>query len=571
VYLRLANKPVAAAAIVFQLECLTALFNDAGKVSQTNTNYERWRYINDTYEQIYGHFDTLARVERYDEDWNKQLRSKKCILVTNSNTHTYTLMSPNCCALSLPVMNDVLLPYLCAVPGAMQRNHRPMVDALQIKNSFSARDFVDVLSSMQLRYQGTPVTPEDRNVAINIINKCPTSDIRDKSLIPVPNILGVLRPVKSLCFNDYPSITDIDVSDVCHSDVLLKAAVGLGMKTIRQEYMRLNSRPLGRRFGQREGLITRLKRILSGYPFDEEVLKEMLQNADDAGATQLHFIIDPRQLPDKKVFCNAWKSLQGPALCVFNNSTFSSQDIEGIQKLGEGSKGDDPTKTGQYGVGFNCVYHITDAPILHTHVEGEEVLCVFDPTCNYVPGAEDSSPGRQMILTSEFKSQFSDVFAGCLDTVYGSSNGSFFRLPLRNVEKSGNKLLSTQSVTVNTIRLLFEKLKELMSELLLFLNSVEEIQLKEVNPYTGECAMTYKVQVQLTEDDRSKRDNFISRVRELAVSLKKGELRLSDIEPIETTYTLTTVDSNNKKNVWLIVQRFGFSSIPTSLEEHTRW
>mgnify|MGYP001797385377 FL=1 len=43
-----------------------------------------------------------------------------------------------------------------------------------------------------------------------------------------------------------------------------------------------------------------------------------------------------------------WKCMQGPALCVQNNSVFSDQDIESIQKLGVGSKSTDPDKTGQF-------------------------------------------------------------------------------------------------------------------------------------------------------------------------------------------------------------------------------
>ncbi|KAJ7380157.1 hypothetical protein OS493_010868 [Desmophyllum pertusum] len=117
--------------------------------------------------------------------------------------------------------------------------------------------------------------------------------------------------------------------------------------------------------GQKEKLTNRLKRILTGYPCEKEILKELLQNADDAQATEICFIKDPRQHPHKRVFEDSWQLLQGPALCVYNNKPFTKADIDGIQNLGEGSKGDDPNKTGQYGVGFNAVYHLTDATLVH--------------------------------------------------------------------------------------------------------------------------------------------------------------------------------------------------------------
>ncbi|KAJ7380150.1 hypothetical protein OS493_010861 [Desmophyllum pertusum] len=67
-----------------------------------------------------------------------------------------------------------------------------------------------------------------------------------------------------------------------------------------------------------------------------------------------------------------------PRYALYNDKPFTEADIVGIQNLGEGSKGDDPNKTGQYGVGFNAVYHLTDAPSFAS--SGEEigdVLCVF--------------------------------------------------------------------------------------------------------------------------------------------------------------------------------------------------
>ena len=55
----------------------------------------------------------------------------------------------------------------------------------------------------------------------------------------------------------------------------------------------------------------------------------------------------------RQVFEECWKPLQGPALCVYNNRPFSRSDLEGIQNLGEGSKGQDPNRTGQYGEQHN--------------------------------------------------------------------------------------------------------------------------------------------------------------------------------------------------------------------------
>ena len=40
---------------------------------------------------------------------------------------------------------------------------------------------------------------------------------------------------------------------------------------------------------------------MSSYPCGKEIFKELLQNADDAAATQIHFIRDCRHHPTEKV------------------------------------------------------------------------------------------------------------------------------------------------------------------------------------------------------------------------------------------------------------------------------
>lgn len=82
-----------------------------------------------------------------------------------------------------------------------------------------------------------------------------------------------------------------------------------GVRTKRQEALSKHAR--GIPFGQKERLTNSLKRILTAYPFDHEILKELIQNADDAGASEMHFVTDLRNHPVAHVFENSWKPLQG--------------------------------------------------------------------------------------------------------------------------------------------------------------------------------------------------------------------------------------------------------------------
>ena len=56
------------------------------------------------------------------------------------------------------------------------------------------------------------------------------------------------------------------------------------------------------------------------------------------------------------------KGFQGPALLQYDNAVFEKQDFLSIQKIGDGRKQTDPTRTGKFGLGFNSVYHLTDIP-----------------------------------------------------------------------------------------------------------------------------------------------------------------------------------------------------------------
>lgn len=50
-------------------------------------------------------------------------------------------------------------------------------------------------------------------------------------------------------------------------------------------------------FGQRVDLTARIREVLLNYPEGTSLLKELLQNADDAGATRVAFVNDRRSFP----------------------------------------------------------------------------------------------------------------------------------------------------------------------------------------------------------------------------------------------------------------------------------
>ena len=90
-------------------------------------------------------------------------------------------------------------------------------------------------------------------------------------------------------------------------------------------------------------------------------LQELLQNADDAGADTVRFIIDSRQHPRDPG--GLWKpslaAFQGPALLAWNNTVFSDADWRNIGKMHQSVKEEDVLKVGRFGLGFQSVHHLT--------------------------------------------------------------------------------------------------------------------------------------------------------------------------------------------------------------------
>ena len=90
-------------------------------------------------------------------------------------------------------------------------------------------------------------------------------------------------------------------------------------------------------------------------------MQEIIQNADDAGASTVHFYLDNRQHGTHSVILNDLNKFQGPSLLAYNDAVFTDKDWQSIQDMQQSVKAEDPFKVGKFGIGFNSVYHITGA------------------------------------------------------------------------------------------------------------------------------------------------------------------------------------------------------------------
>jgi len=102
-------------------------------------------------------------------------------------------------------------------------------------------------------------------------------------------------------------------------------------------------------FGQTVDLTRRIREVLLNYPEGTTVLKELIQNADDAGATTVSLCLDRRSHGRDSLLSDSLSQWQGPALLAYNDAVFSEEDFVSISKIGGSSKHGQASKTGRFG------------------------------------------------------------------------------------------------------------------------------------------------------------------------------------------------------------------------------
>ncbi|XP_065883067.1 sacsin-like [Dysidea avara] len=306
------------------------------------------------------------------------------------------------------------------------------------------------------------------------------------------------------------------------------------------------SRKLGLKYiqkGPHQSVTSRLNEAIEDYGSDVDVFKELIQNADDARATEVKFLIDWRQHPCNSLLEPEMKPWQGPALLAYNNAVFTSSDLENICDLAGGSKKSDPTKIGRFGIGFCSIYHLTDVPSFITH----NYFTVFDPHTSYLGGRVSSGePGMQIDLKEnfgdldEFRDQFMPyigMFDFDLTKVNKGYNGTLFRFPFRNYNTAAKSKISPMVYDKLRVERLCNTLKESAPELLLFLQHVKEVSLYELEANSSVENMKCVLSVTKTLDPNSAvtvGPTLIEQFRLGLVSSKSHQKKVFKVEGVAT-------------------------------------
>ncbi|CAK9135400.1 unnamed protein product [Ilex paraguariensis] len=230
-------------------------------------------------------------------------------------------------------------------------------------------------------------------------------------------------------------------------------------------------------FGQKVDLTRRIREVLLNYPEGITVLKELIQNADDASATKVCLCLDRRVHGTESLLSPKVAQWQGPALLAYNNAVFTEDDFVSISRIGGSSKHGQAWKTGRFGVGFNSVYHLTDLP---SFVSGKYVV-LFDPQGVFLPNISHANPGKRIeYVSSSAITVYSDQFFpycafGC--DMKSPFHGTLFRFPLRNADQAASSQLSKQAYSEDDVFSMFSQLYEEGVFSLLFLKSIISIEM----------------------------------------------------------------------------------------------
>jgi len=161
------------------------------------------------------------------------------------------------------------------------------------------------------------------------------------------------------------------------------------------------------------------------YPDSAHFIYELLQNAEDTGATEAIF-----RLEEKSLFFE------------HNGRAFEPQDIYAITDIGEGTKGVDDDKIGQFGIGFKAVFAYSETP--------------------YVWSPKYSFKISELVLPTAIEGK--------------SGSNTYFEFPFNNPKK-------TPEDAYDEIKI---GLDELAETTLLFLSNIESVHWKIGGQLAGE-------------------------------------------------------------------------------------
>ena len=513
------------------------------------------------------------------------------------------------------VLNWDYVPYsnlLCDLSKNLEnKRFEHLFKLLGIRESPTVTQCMSILDRLHTRMNDSPLQSDAiefcSGLAKYLIDNLSVGDSEVLQHLYLPDETCIMRHYKDLAYKESIQHSSLDNSNLLkthfkkgtywlHKSFTSHIARNLGIPSALDSILDKivdNSFLHGSDYGQHEDLCDRINSLLEKYPNDIAIFKEFIQNAEDAGASEIAFIIDQREFSaeDGELFSDNenWSRLHKlPSLLVYNNKTMTEDDLIGITKLGRGNKQDSLESIGRFGVGFNVAYHITDCPMYLSYGPGgiPENFCVLDPTCKYAPNATKVSPGKRWKLSDEayveqFSKQllplgiekfheFKKISSECMVELSENENGCVvFRLPLTKQILGQSKISIKSTMSVQKLKSLFKDLANNAQKLPLFIKNLKCISAFEINK-DGACSHYFTTTVSMNKESTTSKNEFSKNLKAIC---NKGnnseELRFSQFNALYKKYVKTTITpkcidaritkSENiiKEEQWLVSEQFG--------------
>jgi len=209
------------------------------------------------------------------------------------------------------------------------------------------------------------------------------------------------------------------------------------------------------------------------------------------------------------------------------------------------------------GLGFNSVYHLTDAPFLIS----EDKFIFFDPHQRgyidkvyrgYKLNFVDQS------LQQRYPNQF-DPFP----ITSNRYDGTVFRYPLRTEDDAKESEISKKVYKPEEILEMFQRFYEIDNiNCLIFLKSLKEISFYQIKEGNKEKELLYKIEITNNDEIKEKRKRIAKDIPTIMESLREGIFNTKDVQMIyKANFKIESfVDSKINKSSsseWLIINYLG--------------
>ncbi|KAL0183733.1 hypothetical protein M9458_019429, partial [Cirrhinus mrigala] len=483
-----------------------------------------------------------------------------------------------------------LSPYIKKVPEEFLQ-YESLLTQFGVKKTLSDKEIGEILHGIKQRIDCRCPPHGDSTelkVSIAILDWMRKNEKLLKDSTPVPvmaqNQNFTLQSLSKTVFCDISAegLDDLKQDNeefyVIHEEVLPLTARWLKVpflstRILKPQFIQAEQASFGiEQCGQSEPITQRIKNILKEYDEESDIFKELLQNAEDAGATTCKFLLDFRKHRDspETLFDDGMSLCNGPCLWIFNNELFSQEDWKNIVKVGSASKENKVKMIGKFGLGFNAVYHVSDIPSI---LSGNTLL-ILDPNVTHLE-KHIISKGNPGIKLDPFQERLYKRFPGQFKSYKGifdcdlsarnskkAYNGTLIKLPFRTLEEAKKSEISSKVYDEKRIQSFKNNLTDNSETHLLFLKRIKSLSLQIVPenastpPQDDQIQTPLKISREIMTSFAVSNDKLLQEIK----STLRNDIAYNNIVDVNRAHIVKIVQEHSERSLtqyWLLYSCFG--------------